>query len=67
MDIELIKTQKGFYEIWTDGQFVKLIGWTVGEKQDVYKARAEKEFEQYVEQMKNIKSGGGKTIRKTQI
>lgn len=67
MDIELIKSNKGFYEIWADRQFVQEIKRKPQEVASSYEARAEKEYEDYINRMKQIKDKSAKTIRKTSI
>lgn len=68
MDIELVKSAKGFYEIWADRQFVRTITKIVGEGEAKYEARAQQEFDNYIESLRKLKTGSsGKVIRKTSI
>jgi hypothetical protein len=68
MDIELIKSPKGYYEIWCDNQFVKTITKIVGEGEASYSKRAEVEYNNYIEAMRKVKTGAtGKQVRKTSI
>lgn len=67
MQIELLENKKGLYEIWCDKDCIKEIWRNVNEPMSSYKVRAEREFEQYVESMRRLQSGGPKKIKSITI
>lgn len=66
MKAELLQV-KNIYEIWVDDSFVSAISPKKGESSKDYEARATDEFNQYIESMRQFKSGTSRKVVKTTI
>jgi hypothetical protein len=67
MEAELnLNRKNSLYEIWADGKFIITIGRHKQEKINDYKARAESEFDNYVNNAKGLKATSS-VVKKTTI
>jgi hypothetical protein len=56
MEIELIKSKDGHYQIWADNKYINHFVRQAGESAAAYDQRAEKEFDQYCQKLKAMQN-----------
>ena len=66
MKAELLSV-KNIYEIWVDDHFVSAVSPKKGEKPSEYKSRAEAEFNNYIESLRQFKAATTSKVVKTTI